>query len=453
MPRLESAEPPQVCTTLGEVELALPAPAPARRRRAASVLQTPAARRGVWTLLDQAVVSGTSFLTTIVVGRFCGDDALGVYALGFTLVVLSAVIHESLVSSPYQVLGVRHQGPRRTAFAAASLRLHFAVTGILLLACALLPATLGDVWRTIAWTLCLVIPGALLRDFARRLALAHLRPELALLCDSLMLAVQAALLVWLALSGRLSASTGLLALGGAGFVAGASMLFWQRRAFRSPPSYLAEDVRTCLRFGRPVLAARVTSVVNSFILHWLLAFQLGAAATGVFAACMTIMQFANPVVLGLATTLGPHAAHAYAEHQAPGLRRVVFQGLIAAAGIMLILCTVLTLSGNLLMNLLYGGGDYAGHVLTIGILALYTFVGTLSICVFQGLMTIHRSDVNFRINLLSLVITLIAAGPLVSRFSLTGAALALLIGCAISTTVQITVFFLLVRKNRPSIEL
>src|SRR2546429_36531 len=38
-------------------------------------------------LIDQAVVSGTSFLTTILIGRWCGASELGIYALGFSLLV------------------------------------------------------------------------------------------------------------------------------------------------------------------------------------------------------------------------------------------------------------------------------------------------------------------------------------------------------------------------------
>src|SRR5205823_13401306 len=36
-------------------------------------------------LFDQAAVSATSFLTTILVGRWCGVDELGVYSLGLSV--------------------------------------------------------------------------------------------------------------------------------------------------------------------------------------------------------------------------------------------------------------------------------------------------------------------------------------------------------------------------------
>src|SRR5581483_6028917 len=51
-------------------------------------------------LMDQAVVSGTSFLTTVLIGRWCGASELGVYALGFSLLVSWGCVHQSLIALP-----------------------------------------------------------------------------------------------------------------------------------------------------------------------------------------------------------------------------------------------------------------------------------------------------------------------------------------------------------------
>ena len=52
-------------------------------------------------MIDQAVVSGASFLATILVGRWCGPGELGVYSLGFTLLVSWGCVQESLIALPY----------------------------------------------------------------------------------------------------------------------------------------------------------------------------------------------------------------------------------------------------------------------------------------------------------------------------------------------------------------
>src|SRR5689334_14460496 len=60
-----------------------------------------ASGKGALALMDQAVVSGTSFLTTILVGRWCGAGELGAYSLGFSLLVAWAGVQESLIAVPY----------------------------------------------------------------------------------------------------------------------------------------------------------------------------------------------------------------------------------------------------------------------------------------------------------------------------------------------------------------
>ena len=59
------------------------------------------ARQGALTLADQAVVSGTNFLTTVILGRACLQHELGLYAMGFSLVVVLMGISRALIWMPY----------------------------------------------------------------------------------------------------------------------------------------------------------------------------------------------------------------------------------------------------------------------------------------------------------------------------------------------------------------
>ena len=59
-------------------------------------------RRGVViTLADQVIVSATSFLTTICLGRNCLPDELGLYSIGFSLSVAILGLPKALVWTPY----------------------------------------------------------------------------------------------------------------------------------------------------------------------------------------------------------------------------------------------------------------------------------------------------------------------------------------------------------------
>lgn len=57
-------------------------------KKLATVFDSSRDRNLFLSLLDQAVVSGTSFITTLLIGRICGAEELGIYSLAFTLIVL-----------------------------------------------------------------------------------------------------------------------------------------------------------------------------------------------------------------------------------------------------------------------------------------------------------------------------------------------------------------------------
>ena len=67
---------------------------------------------------DQCLVSGTNFLTLVIVGRSCGLQELGVYSLAFTVVVILMALQESLLIAPYTVMMSRLARPDRAGWTA-----------------------------------------------------------------------------------------------------------------------------------------------------------------------------------------------------------------------------------------------------------------------------------------------------------------------------------------------
>ena len=53
--------------------------------------------------MDQAVVSGTSFLTTVIIGRWTDASQLGIYAIGISVLASSYTIQGSLITLPYSI--------------------------------------------------------------------------------------------------------------------------------------------------------------------------------------------------------------------------------------------------------------------------------------------------------------------------------------------------------------
>jgi O-antigen/teichoic acid export membrane protein len=91
---------------------------------------------------DQATVSAASFLATVILGRLCGADDLGLYALGMAVSVTVVQVQTALVSAPYMVYALRATAVERRPYAgnvltlfgllaATALSLLGALTGLL----------------------------------------------------------------------------------------------------------------------------------------------------------------------------------------------------------------------------------------------------------------------------------------------------------------------------------
>lgn len=382
-------------------------------------------------LLDQAVVSGTSFATSVCVGRAAGADELGAYALGFTLVVLVAGVQESLVSIPYTVRGARLIDSARVRYAgslllaAAALALLAGLT-IAMAAAAVSFTGLAQLAPVLA-TLSVSAPLVLAREFLRRFAFAQMRMGQALAIDVMVCVAQLGALVGLAAAGRLSAVTAHAALGMACALAAAVCLTTARGNFGFRPREIAADWRRSWAFGRWVFAGQVTGALFTYAPHWLLAGCLGAAATGEFAAAMTVVQLANPFIIGFANFLSPRSAHAFADGGASEVGHVVVRSAVLLAGLTSLFCLAVSVCGGRLLALVFDD-RYIGQAHAMTVLSLSLVAGTLGMCAENGLRALRHPRTTFSANVVALAITLLAAAALIAPYGTLGAAYALLAG-------------------------
>ena len=54
-------------------------------------------------LFDQVLVSGTSFVTTVLIGRVLGKGQLGLYVLVYSVVIVLLEVQNSFIASPYTI--------------------------------------------------------------------------------------------------------------------------------------------------------------------------------------------------------------------------------------------------------------------------------------------------------------------------------------------------------------
>ena len=52
-------------------------------------------------VFDQAMISGTNFVTAIIIGRCCGAETLGIYSLVAAAMAMVIGLQDQLITAPY----------------------------------------------------------------------------------------------------------------------------------------------------------------------------------------------------------------------------------------------------------------------------------------------------------------------------------------------------------------
>ena len=400
----------------------------------------PALRQNALAAGDQAIVSATGFLTSVLLGRHSTPDQLGLYALALSAVMLVKSVEDSIVLAPYTVYCHRQERTELPSYTGSTLVQQLficilAVAGLGLFASGLSSGTRAVEMAPVFWVLAVVVPAVLMREFARQMAFAHLETATASILDVTVAVIQASALLLLARLGQLSAVSAYWTIGVACGLPAAAWTLARRSQFSIRPELLGEHLRRNWSFGKWVLAGQFVGSSMFSVMPWLLALYHGTAATGLLAACSSIVGVSNMLSLGISNVLSPRAAKAYVEGGAKELRLVLRQAALLLGGVLGIFAAALWLFGDALARFLFGG-RYAGAGTVIGVLALNALATGFGVVAGNGLWALGRPAANLKADVVGVGVTLGSALYLVPRQSALGAALALLAGAATGAAVR-----------------
>jgi O-antigen/teichoic acid export membrane protein len=402
-------------------------------------------REGIISLADQAVASATNFLTGVIIARACSKEELGLYMLGFSLILLMTDLQASLIATPYMVYAPRLKGRAHALYTGSTLihQLAFCLLAMLALMCGAFATTLGvgpQGLGLVLWALVALIGLIMLREFARRVCFARLKFKTAFLFDTCIAAGQVGGLLLLARLDLLSASRAYWAIGSA---CGVAVLWWlwsDRASYHPRMSDSLADLKKNWVFGKWVFGSGLLWTLSMNLYPWLLAFFHGTASAGVWAACLGVVSIGNPVLTGIQNLAGPKIAHEYAEKGHGALRRLVFRINVLFAVPTALLCLAIFIRGDHLLTLLYGR-QYAGNALVVSILAINLFVTAIAFSFSRALFAIDRANFDFLVNFAALFVMVTLGLWLVRAYGPIGAAFGLLVANFTSSAIRAGIFF------------
>ncbi|TVR11320.1 MAG: lipopolysaccharide biosynthesis protein [Salinarimonadaceae bacterium] len=410
--------------------------------------------RSAIALLDQGVVSAGGFVVIVVLGRWADPAQLGVYSLAASILWLFIGANEALITRPYAIQINKPTGSRENhALVSLALNIGLGLTA----ACALMVAALAffllgssaDL-SLLAIALAFSAPFVLIREFARRHAMANLKVHRAFLLDLIVVGSSLAVLASVVAFDVLSAATAIIVLGASCAIGAA----WWLAAERSRLGFALLHVRATMerswRLGRWFLSGTIAVQMQGYAVHWLSFAFLGAATTGVYAACLSIVAFSNPIVFGFINIMTPQSVEALHEGGTAGLRRQALRATLTIGAAVGAFCVFIGLFGNLLMGLLYPAPEYQGVGGILLVLALSVFAGALGVPAGVALASLERARALAAITIATAGLTISFVWMGVVLDGLFGAALGLLAGETIGSMARWIAFLFASRSAERS---
>ncbi|MEV6863448.1 hypothetical protein AB0M44_20890 [Streptosporangium subroseum] len=286
-----------------------------------------AARRGMWTLVDHVICSGSNFALMIIVAGNVSVVTLGEFALLYGFYVVAVELSRAAVSEPLLVRRPEGDAAVRRALAdsSGSAAVFGALAGVLLLA--LSPFLIGLHWRS-AVALALLLPALLVWDALRLAFIAIGWQRRAVLVDLVGGAVQIA-----ATFAALHVSTGLgwlVAGWGLGGLIAAGLAMAQARTLPrlgAPRRWLREYGKLV----RPYFVETGALSLAGYAVLIVLGHIAGPAAVGAWRAALTLFGPANVVMAAGRVAVVSELSRLKSAEQGRMLRSATTAGLLCGA--------------------------------------------------------------------------------------------------------------------------
>lgn len=391
-------------------------------------------RPGYWVLADQAIVSLSNFVTSMMVARALGVEVFGMYTLGVLAWLFAQLVHHSLITAP--LMSLRPDGNRveNTDEQSDLTLLSFLLIVGLALGVAfvfralhhLAPSwRLGEVW----WIWSLVIFFGIHQEYIRKVAFARKQVRLAFVSDLIRFGGQVVAIFILLYLDRLTLRNIVLVLACTAAISLGLRLTWVVPVGRTINRSL---VLKYWEFGRWLLAASFIRWTATNIFFVASGGLVGAAAIGALRASTQLVQPIHVLVLALDNRMPVLAAEQLSSGGGPAMHHYLMGVWRKAIWPVWSCALLVAVFSEPLISLVFGEGfrAYSGLVIWASLTAVLGFAaGPLR----SGLRALKDTRSIFWADFVLLFVTLLILFPLIKVWSISGAAAGMTISTAAMT--------------------
>jgi O-antigen/teichoic acid export membrane protein len=348
--------------------------APSPARGAIAFLRKVTNGREVWAISDQALVSGTNFLTNVIVARSLGIAQFGIFALAWTAMLFLYSLQMALISAPMMSLGPKTPPADRRSYWGAvivqDLLFALACAGLIFVGLHLVAIlTHRPGLKQLTYPLCLATVAYLLQDFVRRYLFTTRQTRRAFLNDAVSCLPQLPLIFFFLHLHRIGLP-GVLWIFAATSLAGVGLGVYWLEPVGFALSYIQATAARHWRFSRWIAPSWLLGWMSTNFIALLAPVFYGPAATGALRASMNIVAVTHIWILGLDNVLPAEAAHRFHQGGIAAMSRYLRSMTLRWGGLTAAFALVIGIAPQFWLRLLYGA-QFAGYG---AVLRMYCFL-------------------------------------------------------------------------------
>lgn len=386
---------------------------------------TPRIKTTLITLGDQAIYSGTVFLMGILVGRLLSIGDFGEFSLGLTLMVFSLILQDNLLTTPYSYTfhntkNVDEKALRASALIQSQILAFFCMA--LLVVASFFVSTENGSLNNILRALGVSMPFLFLRETLRRIFFTEFKMSAVLIMDAgvSFLQIGAILMFWG--MGWLTTIVVFPLIGAASALVSFLYLFLRRSEYALTQAHIKKDMRESFLYGRWLLLGSGCHLGSLYVFPWSVYALSGKVEAGAFAACYTLINLLNPLILGFNNYFRPKIMKLYRDEGVEAMQTLVKKILMFFLPFALGAVLFFGVAGGLLIRLIYGP-EFAGLGLVIGIVGMSVAPVILNAPLQLGILAMNCPHFHPKFHGVSLAVALLVGIPLVLFYGKTGAAI------------------------------
>lgn len=395
------------------------------RRRTIAMAVTPGGLRRLverlrlpLALADQGLVSGASFLFTILLARFLGVEAFGRFTLLWITVLFVNSLQFAAVLQPMMSIGVKQVESEMPAYYGAVIcqqLMMSAAAFVALLVGVEVGAIVVPDWgiRSLALPLGVAMFAGQAQDFFRRYLFVRGRPLVALANDGIRYLGQMALLYAVnELSGALTIVMALWVMSAAAMLGTVhGVLCLEKLTLRVDA--LRKTIRRHWQLARWLIPSMVMSWCTSQVYLLMAGAVLGAATVGVLRAAQTIFGVIDVLVFALDNFMPAHASEIFHRQGSIALHRHLKSLTWKLWSIIVLpLLLLINVNAGIITRLAYGSKYPEMNYLLLGFSIIY-LVPVPAKVLHVWALAIESTEVEFIPWIIAVAFTLVTAYPFV----------------------------------------